>query len=61
MRATPICATASPALYGPRVAKYQGAPRVLKEVVEAADRCLAFRHAKAAEIAAAFKAPPPHG
>jgi cytosol alanyl aminopeptidase len=42
-------------IYRPRLDRYEGAPRQLKQVVESTDRCIAFKNAKAGEIAAAFK------
>jgi hypothetical protein len=44
-------------IYGPRLEKYEGAPRQLKQILEAVDRCLAFRRAKEGEIADALRPP----
>jgi cytosol alanyl aminopeptidase len=44
-------------IYGPRQNNYEGAPRQLKQILEAVDRCLAFRRAKEGEIADALRPP----
>jgi hypothetical protein len=44
-------------IYGPRLDKYEGAPRQLKQILEAVDRCLAFKRAREGEISEALRPP----
>jgi alanyl aminopeptidase len=43
------------AFFGPKAAQLTGTPRTLKENVDRIDRCIAFKQAKGAEIAAAVR------
>jgi hypothetical protein len=43
------------AFFGPKTSQLTGTPRALKENEDRIDRCVAFKQAKAAEIAAAIK------
>ncbi|HSM95352.1 MAG TPA: M1 family metallopeptidase [Rhizomicrobium sp.] len=52
----PAAKTDLAAFLGPKTAQLTGTPRTLKENEDRIDRCIAFRQAKGAEIAAAIKA-----